>query len=69
MIEVLIRIPEDRFTKVRKMLGKYGVDIVDMLDAYDDASYGKLESFRLKNIEGIVSIGGDALADTESVFE
>ncbi len=69
MIEVLIRVPEDRFTKVRKILGRYGVDVVDMLNAYDAASYEKLESFRLKNIEGIVSSNGDALADTEAVFE
>lgn len=37
-------------------------------DAFDKETYRKLERIELKEISDMVAIGGDALEDTETIY-
>jgi|GEM_PF-3539605 len=67
MIEVTIKIPENKFHRVAAVLQEHGVEIMKMRDAFDKDTYRKLEHIELKEIPDIVAIGGDALEDTETM--
>lgn len=69
MIEVTIKIPENKFRRVVAVLQEHGVEIMKMKDAFDKETYRKLEHVALKEISDIVAIGGDALEDTETIYD
>ncbi len=68
MIEVTIKIPENKFRRVVAVLQEHGVEIMKTRDAFDKETYRKLERIELKEISDMVAIGGDALEDTETIY-
>lgn len=68
MIEITIKIPENKFRRVVSVLQKHGAEIMKMKDAFNKETYKKLEPIKLEEILDMVAIGGDALEDTETVY-
>ncbi|MFQ6063056.1 MAG: hypothetical protein ACE5J9_07765 [Methanosarcinales archaeon] len=60
MTELIATIPRDKVD--------YGVQILKIKDAYSKNTYKDLEAIDTIGLLGIISIGGDALADSEELW-